>query len=68
VNDDAYDIYREGGSRYAAIRFEVRGRDLGTTVKEAIDKIARMCSYRAAIASNGLENTTAKRGPKKGCS
>ena len=41
IRDDAYDIYREGGSRYAAIRFEVRGRDLGTTVKEAIDKIAR---------------------------
>jgi heavy metal efflux system protein len=41
VNDDAYDIYREGGSRYVAIRFEVRGRDLGTTVKEAIDKIAK---------------------------
>jgi cobalt-zinc-cadmium resistance protein CzcA len=41
VRDDAYDIYREGGSRYAAIRFEVRGRDLGTTVKEAIDNIAK---------------------------
>ena len=41
VRDDAYDIYREDGSRYAAIRFEVRGRDLGTTVKEAIDKIAK---------------------------
>jgi len=41
VRDDAYDIYREGGSRYVAIRFEVRGRDLGTTVKEAIDRIGR---------------------------
>ena len=41
VRDDAYDIYREDGSRYLAIRFEVRGRDLGTTVKESIDKIAR---------------------------
>jgi cobalt-zinc-cadmium resistance protein CzcA len=41
VHDDAYDIYREDGSRYVAIRFEVRGRDLGTTVKEAIDKIAK---------------------------
>src|SRR5580658_8222322 len=41
VRDDAYDIYREDGSRYVAIRFEVRGRDLGTTVKEAIDKIAK---------------------------
>jgi cobalt-zinc-cadmium resistance protein CzcA len=39
--DDAYDIYREDGSRYVAIRFEVRGRDLGTTVKESIDKIAK---------------------------
>jgi len=41
IRDDAYDIYREGGSRYLAIRFEVRGRDLGTTVKESIDKIAK---------------------------
>jgi cobalt-zinc-cadmium resistance protein CzcA len=41
VRDDAYDIYREDGSRYVAIRFEVRGRDLGTTVKEAIAKIAK---------------------------
>jgi cobalt-zinc-cadmium resistance protein CzcA len=41
VRDDAYDIYREDGSRYVAIRFEVRERDLGTTVKESIDKIAK---------------------------
>ena len=41
VRDDAYDIYREDGSRYVAIRFEVRGRDLGTTVREAIDKIGK---------------------------
>ena len=41
VRDDAYDIYREGGSRYVAIRFEVRGRDLGTTVRESIDQIAK---------------------------
>jgi cobalt-zinc-cadmium resistance protein CzcA len=39
VRDDAYDIYREGGARYLAIRFEVRGRDLGTTVKDSINKI-----------------------------
>jgi cobalt-zinc-cadmium resistance protein CzcA len=41
IRDDAYDIYREDGSRYVAIRFEVRGRDLGTTVRESIDKIAK---------------------------
>jgi cobalt-zinc-cadmium resistance protein CzcA len=39
VKDGAYDIYREKNSRYAAIRFEVRDRDLGSTVEEAITKI-----------------------------
>jgi cobalt-zinc-cadmium resistance protein CzcA len=39
VKDGAYDIYRENGSRYVAIRFEVRDRDLGSTVEEAITKI-----------------------------
>jgi heavy metal efflux system protein len=39
VRDGAYDIYRENGSRYVAIRFEVRDRDLGSTVREAIAKI-----------------------------
>jgi cobalt-zinc-cadmium resistance protein CzcA len=39
IKDGAYDIYREAYSRYVAVRFEVRDRDLGTTVREAIDKI-----------------------------
>jgi cobalt-zinc-cadmium resistance protein CzcA len=39
VKDGAFDIYREANSRYIAIRFEVRGRDLGSTVQEAMDKI-----------------------------
>jgi len=39
VRDGAYDIYREKNSRYVAIRFEVRDRDLGSTVEEAIAKI-----------------------------
>jgi cobalt-zinc-cadmium resistance protein CzcA len=41
VKDGAYDIYRENGSRYASIRFEVRDRDLGSTVEEAITKIGQ---------------------------
>jgi cobalt-zinc-cadmium resistance protein CzcA len=41
VKDGAYDIYRENGSRYVAIRFEVRDRDLGSTVQEAITKIGQ---------------------------
>jgi len=39
IRDGAYDIYREKNTRYVAVRFEVRDRDLGTTVREAIDKI-----------------------------
>jgi cobalt-zinc-cadmium resistance protein CzcA len=39
VKDGAYDIFRENNSRYVAITFNVRGRDLGTTVEEATKKI-----------------------------
>ena len=39
VKDGAYDIYREGNSRYIAITFNVRGRDLGNTVEEAVKRI-----------------------------
>jgi cobalt-zinc-cadmium resistance protein CzcA len=39
VKDGAYDIYREGNSRYIAITFNVRDRDLGTTVEDAIKQI-----------------------------
>jgi len=39
VKDGAYDIYREGNIRYVAVTFSVRGRDLGTTVEEAVKKI-----------------------------
>jgi cobalt-zinc-cadmium resistance protein CzcA len=41
VKDGAYDIYREGNSRYVAVTFSVRGRDLGTTVGEVIKKIGQ---------------------------
>jgi cobalt-zinc-cadmium resistance protein CzcA len=39
IKDGAYDIFREGNSRYVGVRYEVRGRDLGTTVREAMDKV-----------------------------
>src|SRR3984957_17015391 len=41
VKDGAYDIFREGNQRYVAVTFNVRGRDLGTTVGEAIDQIGK---------------------------
>ena len=37
--DGASQIYREGNSRYVAIKYSVRGRDLGSTVEEAIRKV-----------------------------
>ncbi len=39
VTDGASEIYREGNRRYVAIKYSVRGRDLGSTVKEAIEKV-----------------------------
>jgi cobalt-zinc-cadmium resistance protein CzcA len=39
VADGASEIYREGNSRYVAIKYSVRGRDLGSTVEEAIEKV-----------------------------
>src|SRR5262249_47153981 len=41
VSDGASEIYREGNRRYVAIKYSVRGRDLGSTVEEAIEKVAR---------------------------
>jgi cobalt-zinc-cadmium resistance protein CzcA len=39
VADGGSEIYREGNRRYIAIKFSVRGRDLGSTVEEAMKKI-----------------------------
>ncbi|PYT11943.1 MAG: CusA/CzcA family heavy metal efflux RND transporter, partial [Acidobacteria bacterium] len=39
VKDGASEIYREGNSRYVAIKYSVLGRDLGSTVEEAIDSV-----------------------------
>jgi cobalt-zinc-cadmium resistance protein CzcA len=39
TDDGAEEINREGGQRYIAIKYSVRGRDLGSTVEEAIRKV-----------------------------
>ena len=41
VIDGGSEIYREENSRYVAVKFSVRGRDLGSTVDEAIQKVSR---------------------------
>jgi cobalt-zinc-cadmium resistance protein CzcA len=37
--DGGSEIYREANQRYVAIKYSVRGRDLGSVVKEAINKV-----------------------------
>src|SRR5271155_3303929 len=39
ISDGGSEIYREANSRYVAIKYSVRGRDLGSTVEEAIKKV-----------------------------
>ena len=39
--DGASEVYREGNQRYIAIKYSVRGRDLGGAVQEAIQKVGR---------------------------
>jgi heavy metal efflux system protein len=39
LEDGASTIYREGNSRYIAIKYSVRGRDLGSTVLDAIEQV-----------------------------
>jgi cobalt-zinc-cadmium resistance protein CzcA len=40
VRDGGSEIYREGNQRYIAIKYSVRGRDLGGAVEEAIGKVS----------------------------
>jgi cobalt-zinc-cadmium resistance protein CzcA len=37
--DGASEIYREGNQRYIAVKYSVRGRDLGSAVEESIRKV-----------------------------
>jgi cobalt-zinc-cadmium resistance protein CzcA len=66
VSDGASEIYREGNSRYVAIKYSVRGRDLGSTVEEAIktvqDKIKLPAGYTIKWAG---EYESAKRANKR---
>jgi len=39
LDDGASTIYREGNQRYIAIKYSVRGRDLGSTVRQAIEEV-----------------------------
>ena len=41
IEDGASEVYREANARYVAIKYSVRGRDLGSTVEQAIRQVSR---------------------------
>jgi len=45
LDDGASTIYREGNSRYIAIKYSVRGRDLGSTVRQAIEEVGKKVQF-----------------------
>ena len=48
--DGASEIYREGNQRYIAIKYSVRGRDLGGAVEEAMQQGKRAGSTAARVS------------------
>ena len=45
VRDGAYDIFREGNSRYISVTFNVRGRDLNSSVEDAMAQISQKITF-----------------------
>jgi cobalt-zinc-cadmium resistance protein CzcA len=50
VTDGGSEIYREANSRYIAVKYSVRGRDLGSTVQEAIQKVTAKVKFPQGYA------------------
>ncbi len=64
--DGASEIYREGNSRYVALKYSVRGRDLGSTVEEAISKVNQQVKLPAGYHIDWAgEYESAKRSQKR---
>ncbi|HSM78309.1 MAG TPA: efflux RND transporter permease subunit, partial [Bryobacteraceae bacterium] len=66
ITDGASAIYREGNSRYVALKYSVLGRDLGSTVEEAMADVTKNVKlppgYRLEWAG---EYESAKRSQKR---
>ena len=63
TDDGAEQINREGGQRYIAIKYSVRGRDLGSTVKRPSRKSNTTSSFPPATTWSGPANTRARSAP-----
>jgi len=66
IEDGASMIYRESNSRYIALKYSVRGRDLGSTVEEAIEKVNKQVKLPQGYTLNWAgEYESAKRANKR---
>jgi cobalt-zinc-cadmium resistance protein CzcA len=66
VADGASAIYREGSARYVAIKYRVRGRDLGGAVEEAISTVERQVKLPVGYSITWAgEYESAKRAQKR---
>jgi cobalt-zinc-cadmium resistance protein CzcA len=64
--DAASEIYRETNSRYVALKYSVRGRDLGSAVEEAIKKVNTRVKLPEGYSINWAgEYESAKRSQKR---
>jgi cobalt-zinc-cadmium resistance protein CzcA len=52
MRDGGSEIYREGNQRYVAVKYSVRGRDLGSTVEEAIEKVGKQVQLQRGYHIN----------------
>src|ERR1700719_709804 len=66
VRDGASEIYREANSRYVAIKYSVRGRDLGSAVREAMQRVGEQVKFPAGYHLNwSVEYESQKRSQKR---
>ena len=67
TRDGASQIYREGEQRYVAIKYSVRGRDLGGTVEEAIGegRTSRSSCRPGYHIGVGRASTKARSAPRR---
>ncbi|MDQ1470846.1 MAG: heavy metal efflux system protein [Bryobacterales bacterium] len=66
VLDGASEIYREGNSRYVALKYSVQGRDLGSTVEEAMAKVTKQVKLPTGYHTSWAgEYESAKRSQKR---
>jgi cobalt-zinc-cadmium resistance protein CzcA len=66
VRDGASEIYRESNSRYVALKYSVVGRDLGSTVEEAMRQVNARVKLPMGYSLNWAgEYESAKRSSKR---